>query len=118
MISSIDLFFKRDAAGGAGPTVEADMFGPCAAFVGCAMFDACAAPAVVGLDASCAGAWEALEAVAGCLPRFEKRLEVGAGAEEVGAEVVVALAWGLPRLKALLAWAGADDSVEADVVTA
>ena len=55
--------------------------------------------------------------MAGCLPRFEKRLEVGAGAEEVGAEVVVALAWGLPRLKALLAWTGADDSVEADVVT-
>ena len=77
MISSMDLFFKRDWAGGAGPAVEPPRF-------------RVAAVEVAGAAADVEG-WKA-DVAAGLTPRPEKRELVGAGALVVAAPRLVAIA--------------------------
>ena len=77
MISSMDLFFKRDWAGGAGPAVEPPRFG--------------AAVVEVAGAAADVEDWE-MDVAAGLTPRPEKRELVGAGALVVAAPRPVAVA--------------------------
>lgn len=77
MISSMDLFFKRDWAVGAGPAVELPKFRD-------------AVVEVAGAAADVEG-WEA-DVTAGLTPRSEKRELAGAGALVVAAPRLVAVA--------------------------
>ena len=78
MMSSIDLFFSRDWAGGAGPAVDAPRF----AFVA-------PGPSVVVVVAGCAGACETLDGAVD-FARLSNRLEVGADADVDAAGLPVA----------------------------
>ena len=77
MISSMDLFFKRDWAGGAGPAVELPRF-------------RATVVEVAGAAADVEG-WGA-DVAAGLTPRPEKKELVGAGALVVAAPRLVAVA--------------------------
>lgn len=77
MMSSIDLFFSRDWAGGGGPAVDAPRF----AFVA-------PGPSAVAVVAGCAGACEVLDGAVD-FARLSNRLEVGAGADVDAADMPV-----------------------------
>ena len=78
MMSSIDLFFSRDWAGGGGPAADAPRFA----------FGA-PVPSAVAVVAGCAGACETLDGAV-VFARLSNRLEVGAGADVDAADVLVA----------------------------
>jgi len=78
MISSIDLFFRRDAAEGGGPVVEAPRAGVAAG--GAAVL---AAGAVVEGVAVEGWAVDVLAAMAGLLPRLPNKPPAGAAAGAV-----------------------------------
>lgn len=78
MISSIDLFFSRDWAGGGGPVVDAPRF----TFVA-------PVPSPVAVVAGCVGAWERADGAVD-FAKISNELEVGAGADVDAAGVLVA----------------------------
>ena len=78
MMSSIDLFFSRDWAGGGGPAVDAPRF----TFVA-------PVPSAVAVVAGCAGVCEMLDGAVD-FARLSNRLEVEAGADVDAADILVA----------------------------
>ena len=78
MISSMDLFFSRDWAGGGGPAVDAPKF----TFVA-------SVPAAVAVVAGGVGACEMADGAVG-LANVSNKFEVGAGADIDATDVLVA----------------------------
>lgn len=78
MISSIDLFFSRDWAGGGGPAVDAPRF----TFVP-------PVPTAAAVVAGCVGACEMADGAVD-FAKLSNKLEVGAGADDAADVVFVA----------------------------
>lgn len=77
IISSIDLFFSRDCAGGGGPAVDAPRF-----------IFAVPVPSAVAVLAGCVGACEMSDGAVD-FANLSNKLDVGAGADVDTAEVLV-----------------------------